>query len=303
MAYLRVRPYRHWSLQLLLVWVLTSSVFSVLGAEDLPAYPGADLVETQNSGDVIRNQIILSSLKKIRNVLEPDRAIIVQGRRRSRTYYVPDVLDIEDVIEHYRNSANQGNETLFTCQGRSCGSSNYWANTVFKNSILYGPEQFQYYWVGLNRQTHQYQLIYMGRRGTRKIYVHHEVIAATTQDPKLVDPELAEKNKQFGDKRIIRVSLAEFVPDLDAFAMLLLGTLQASANEKARVAIVVHDKQQGIETLQQAIDRTTRQAEGLKRQLMGKGVAEDRLEAYGVGPLSPVEDRRYPRVDLVLLPH
>lgn len=296
MEYLTFKPCRAWLPQVLLGWLLLGLGIPVAPAADLPVYPGAELVESQPGGAVERNQIILSSLKKIRNVLEPDRIASVRGSLSTQTYYVPNVRNVDVVIEHYKDSVRQGYETLFTCQGRSCGSSNYWANTVFKNSILYGPEQFQYYWVGLDSATRYYHLVYLGRRGTQKIYIQHEVIAVETQGI----GGGARDSKYFGSTGVVRLPLAEFASDLDELALMLLGQLRENSN--ARVAIVVHDYQQELETLEQAIDRTTKQAEVLKRQLIDLGLAGQRLEAYGVGPLSPYEELQYPRVDLVLLP-
>ncbi|MBT3427748.1 MAG: DUF4892 domain-containing protein [Gammaproteobacteria bacterium] len=295
MEYLTSRIDRTWLPRVLLSWLLLSLAILTAAAADLPVYPGAELVESQSGGALERNQVILSSLKKIRNVLEPDRIISVRGSRSTQTYYVPDVRNVEVVIDHYKDSARQGYETLFSCQGRSCGSSNYWANTVFKNSILYGPEQFQYYWVGLDSATKYYHLVYLGRRGTQKIYLQHEVIVVETQD--IVG---AIDGRRFGSTGVMRLPLAEFATDLDGLTTVLLGQLPESSN--ARLAIVVHDYQQESETLQQAIDRTTNQAEVLKSQLINQGLAGQRLEAYGVGPLSPYAELRYPRVDLVLLP-
>ena len=295
MEYLTARQDRTWLPRVLLGLIVLSLGTLTASAAGLPVYPGAELVESQSGGAVERNQIILSSLKKIRNVLEPDQIISVRGSRSTQTYYVPGVRNVEVVIEHYKDSAAQGYETLFTCQGRTCGSSNYWANTVFKNSILYGPEQFQYYWVGQDNATKHYHLVYLGRRGTQKIYLQHEAIVVENQGV-----ARAINGMQFGSSGIIRLPLSEFEADLDELAVVLLR--QLPENSTTRVAIVVHDYQQELETLEQAIDRTSNQAERLKRQLINQGLAGQRLEAYGIGPISPGGELQYPRVELVLLP-
>jgi hypothetical protein len=284
-----------WLVQLPLTGLLLAVACSVSASQALPVYPGAELIETSNS-DSDRYRIVLSSLKKIRNVLQPDRIITVNGRSSARTYYVPDEIDVEVLIAHYKGSTTGAFETLFSCQGRDCGSSNYWANTVFKNRILYGPEQFQYYWVGLNSETQNYELVYLGRRGTRKIYVHHEIIVTE-------DSAKARDNTPvlFDGAGIVRLSLQQVASDLDGLAELLQRYLNKAADQK--MAIVVHDAQQRTETLVQAINRTTSEADLIRQQLIRKGLPEGRLSAHGAGPLGPVEDLKYPRVDMVLLPH
>ena len=39
----------------------------------------------------------------------------------------------------------QGAELLYWCQGRECGASSLWANSVFGNSTLYGSDDQQAY--------------------------------------------------------------------------------------------------------------------------------------------------------------
>lgn len=284
-----------WVVQLSLTGLLLAVACSVSASQALPVYPGAELIEASNSDSIDRYRIVLSSLKKIRNVLQPDRTITVKGRSSTRTYYVPDERDVEALIAHYKVSSSEAFETLFSCQGRDCGSSNYWANTVFKNRILYGPEQFQYYWVGLNSETQDYELVYLGRRGTRKIYVHHEIIV--TEDSA---KEPGNTPILFDGAGIIRLPLQQVASDLDGLAELLQRYLDKVADQK--MAIVVHDAQQGTETLVQAINRTASEAAVIRQQLIGKGLPEGRLTAHGAGPLGPVEALKYPRVDVVLLP-
>jgi hypothetical protein len=284
---------------------------SASASQALPVYPGAELIETKNNDNIDRYRIILSSLKKIRNVLVPDRIITVRGRSSSRTYYVPEERDVEALIAHYKISSAEAFETLFSCQGRNCGSSNYWANTVFKNRILYGPEQFQYYWVGLNNKTQNYELVYLGRRGTRKIYVYHEVIVAEKiAAEKIVAEKIVAKNRVtepvnssflLDQTGIVRLSMQQLTSDLDGFAMLLQRFLDKSTAQK--VAIVVNDGQQETETVMQAMERTAREASAIRKQLISKGLREGQLYAHGAGPMGPVEDYKFPRVDIVLLSH
>ena len=71
----------------------------------------------------------------------------------------------------------------FECQGRTCGSSSYWANRILDKPVLYGPEQFQQYQVFTLPADAGYVAIYVGQRATRKIYAHIEFVSAVR--PKL----------------------------------------------------------------------------------------------------------------------
>ena len=67
---------------------------------------------------------------------------------------------------------------LFSCIGRECGSSNYWANDIFGNRILYGPERNQYYSVfdAANEGREDFIAMYIITRGNRRVYAYFEFI-------------------------------------------------------------------------------------------------------------------------------
>jgi len=69
-------------------------------------------------------------------------------------------------------------EVLYQCHGRSCGSSNQWANQVFHQSRLYGLDSQQSY-AALKQDTlkgQNYYALYSTERGNKKVYLHLEMI-------------------------------------------------------------------------------------------------------------------------------
>jgi hypothetical protein len=72
------------------------------------------------------------------------------------------------VISHYREVL--GGDVLFQCGGRDCGRSNDWANQVFEQAILYGPDSNQYY-AAFERQDLLVAL-YGIERGNKRVYAH-----------------------------------------------------------------------------------------------------------------------------------
>ena len=72
-----------------------------------------------------------------------------------------------------------GDDVLFRCSGRDCGRSNDWANQVFGQATLYGPDRNQRY---VARQW-QDQLVslYVIERGNKRVYAHLQFLAPQGQ--------------------------------------------------------------------------------------------------------------------------
>ena len=93
---------------------------------------------------------------------------------------MPQDFDGQEVFEFFlQQIRNKNYRTMFQCQGRECGNSAYWANTVFENRILYGPETNQYFAaveVPGDNAANAYLSIYVTTRTNRRIYAHIEVL-------------------------------------------------------------------------------------------------------------------------------
>ena len=229
-------------------------------------------------------------------MLEPESVEFVSGSRQSITYYIPGERRVGKVIAFYKNQMIELMKILFECHGRDCGSSNYWANTVFQTPILYGPEQHQNYLVGRAVDEGEYTAIYIGQRGTRKIYVHIETTIPVTGSPKFNEVTISAALLS-AHRYVIPLSdpQADIDPIIEAVAESIIN------NTEIRLTLVTHDNLQEGESVAQGQRRTLDFSEKIKSALKAMGIEEDRLSAYGVGPLSPLEDNIAPRLELLVI--
>lgn len=153
------------------------SLASVL--DDLELYQGAEQVDALNESEKTTHLIVLGALEKINHELEPEHSITVDGRKASRTYYLPLARRTKEVSKFYREQLLSHGELAFECYGRTCGSSSYWANRILGHAILYGPEQFQHYQVYALPDDGGYLAVYVGQRATRKIYGYPESVSCS----------------------------------------------------------------------------------------------------------------------------
>jgi hypothetical protein len=161
---------------------------------------------------------------------------------------------------------------LFECSGRRCGSSNYWANTVFSAAILYGPEQYQHYLV-TRLENGNYLAVYVAMRGTRKVYVH---IETTT---------LPESNN-----RTRNVFESDQTDELVAMATRLV---EEGVGE---IHMVVH---QGLLDGENVAD-SVRRAEALGNKIKLQVPGGDRIKVHGLGSLAPSDRYSANRIELIL---
>ena len=229
-------------------------------------------------------------------MLEPESLEFVSGSRQSTTYYIPNERRVGKVMEFYKDQLNNSARILFECSGRDCGSSNYWANTVFKVPILYGPEQYQNYVVGKTADRGDYVSVYIGQRGTRKIYVHVETTITSLESP--IADEVAISAALTSQGRYV-ISMAEGDTNIDSIVEAVAKSM--NNNRRIRLTLVAHDNLLDGETIKQGQQRTLRLSESVRYALVSAGIAEDRLSAYGVGPLSPREDKGSPRLELLVI--
>ena len=256
----------------IVILLLFLSSFGASAGLMLNDYPGLQLVDSAIGNSVESHRIILGSLKKVNNVLEPENFEYIIGTKRSETFFVPGERDVDQVKDFYRAQLLALGEILFECSGRNCGSSNYWANTVFVKPILYGPEQFQRYF--LARLKHgEYVSIYVAMRGTRKLYFHIEVIGKD---------QVREKIERFS----FQTSEAAV-----SFAREIL-----SKSEELTLHIVVHhDIEEG-----RAIEYSIEKSKQMGNKLKGLLGDQDRITIHGLGALVENQTRSPSRIELLV---
>ena len=270
---------------------LEASIFEAQAAA--LAFPNAEQVESSEDPTVLPRRVVLGALEKVNQVIKPERSLTVQGGRFTRTWYLPKSRRTEEVSDFYKEQLARRGQLLFSCTGRTCGSSNYWANRIMESAILYGPEQYQRYHVAWVDDA--YLLVYIGQRATRKIYVHLERITAAGAGA--VDD---------------RGAGAEVLAGLEGQGRYVIEGKTLTADQLASISsamtrlgqplvIVVHDARRSGETLAESLERTSQRAADLAGELRERGAEGLMLDARGLGPLAPSEVHAGSRIELLLL--
>jgi len=299
-----------------LVLVL-SLVLSISGTDDLYAseassdipgssdsallkrFPRSHIIAFEQSSEVVPYNLILGSLKKINQVLSPKKSRRLNGKLTRITYRIPDGIRTREVSEHFKAQITQSGDMLFACYQRECGSSNYWANTVFQKAELYGPEENQYLLVGQFMQGNQQFLVtvYTIQRGNRRVYTHVEIIEAELTVGK--DP--ASMLAILKSDGVLHLDNVEFdADDKLKDAPKVIGNLIKLLNIDSSISVYIVGHLTGQGNLDSTRTKSKQRAEQVVTKLVQGGIAADRLSAQGVGPLAPVKGASGNRIDLVL---
>ena len=261
----------------------------------------SEVVEVSQAGPVERHKIFLSRLKKISNSLSRDEYQMVQGVLQGQTYKADDDATLEEVMASLDRAVDEGYERWFECVGRGCGSSNEWANAVFGQPKLYGPESTQFYWVGKAVQSQTYWLVYGSKRSNKA--VHYRVESVVSAAPSLKSrlfaafSELGYLRLAWSDVVGSEVELAEAL-DLWCGQQRLGGGAQDKAQQ---IALAVTGGDVNL-TPSAGVDATERLASELLTTLAAKPGLGCQMSAFGLGRLSPIEGLPNERLDLILLP-
>ncbi|ERI51496.1 hypothetical protein N878_22535 [Pseudomonas sp. EGD-AK9] len=148
--------------------------------DSLPRFPASMIVAYKESPSLERIYP-QGSIRRISGRLRYEREILAQGRHAAVTYELPRTHSADQVFTSARESLlAQGAELLYWCQGRECGASSLWANSVFGNATLYGSDDQQAYaLLRLAEPNHDSLLaLYSITRGNRRAYLHAEQLDA-----------------------------------------------------------------------------------------------------------------------------
>ena len=145
----------------------------------LSRFPDSEIAGVEFDEDV-NYRLVMSSLQRTRGLVSSEVSERFRGDVTKIVYEVSEEFNGQDVFNFFREQIQERNyEELFSCAGRECGSSNYWANDIFSNRILYGPERNQYYLAlraGPAVESAPHIALYIITRGNRRIYAYLEII-------------------------------------------------------------------------------------------------------------------------------
>jgi hypothetical protein len=164
-----------------IVLILCSSIAL---AEDDVAGSADDNLLSRFRGSLIVNyqrqplsyySLPLGGIEVVNGVEGPEREMRLTGSLTRISYRIPEGNTTRNIMKFFAAQLEQRNaEKLFACNGRECGGSNYWANSVFGFSRLYGVEHSQNY---LAAQLPGVTVaIYTVERGNHRVYAHLDIL-------------------------------------------------------------------------------------------------------------------------------
>ena len=261
-----------------------SASFELQSLLPIKPFPNSSLQDSEMLTNTVY-QVPLGILQRSSGRAAPEESTRVTGQLYKFLYEVDQGFygqEAKDYLQEQFELAGFAQE--FACQGRACGSSNDWANDVFGNRLLYGPSQNQFFMTyhGRSAADDFYVMAYIITRGNRKVYTYLEVIETSVGsdsqrglDDTLTLTGFAVLENLLFDEDTLRpdqASIKELVSVL-------------SENPSFMVYIVAHLNDE--ESLAQLESRSQRRAESIIANLIESGIAQSRLLARGVGPLSP----------------
>jgi len=227
--------YKKKSLAFLLPALCALACVGAAAAETLGerfAFPHAEPIEQNAQQDALRIYP-QGTLRRISNQVRYEAQIRAEGMLHSLTLRLPDGgQELASALAETRESLHtQGAPLLYWCEGRECGSSALWANTVFGNARLYGPDDQQSYL--LYRLPGQDSLLafYAITRGNRRSYLHIEQLDSPAALGELL-PAATTLLRQLREKGSLALPLPEPSP---VWAERLAQTLNLASTMRVRL--------------------------------------------------------------------
>ena len=271
----------------------------------MPRFPDSEMTSLEFVEDT-NYRLILSSLQRTRGLVSSENSEMLRGDITKIIYEVASEFSGQDVFEYFKKEASERNyKILFSCSGRECGSSNYWANDIFGNRVLYGPERNQYYSVfdAATEGREDFVAMYIITRGNRRVYVYFEFIEPGGTQSRIDIFDSDRLLSELQAERSVVLKNIEFENDLsltrDSDISYLISLLEK--NPSLKFYLVAHLYQEGVKS-DELIARSHQRANVLLQLLLGNGIDREQIEAYGAGPFAPNcgAERCTDRVELVM---
>lgn len=207
-------------LVLLTGWLAAAALASV------PLYNGAGLVQEKQAGPG-EQRVITGKNQKVQGHWQFASELRLDAFMQQRIYQLDTVDSLAQVAAFYRQwIADAGLDVLYYCAGRDCGSSNVWANNLFAERRLYGPDSNQFYWA-LRRQD-DFFMLYLVERGNGQLFVNISQVTANA----------AMRESLYLDQACDHPQLAAFVSGMaDELPLLLLASVAGDEAQGKSLAL------------------------------------------------------------------
>ncbi|MFT5593229.1 MAG: hypothetical protein ACI8SR_001601 [Oceanicoccus sp.] len=245
------------------------------------------------------HRLVLGAIQRISGAMKPEAEVRLSGKVRHWLWQLPEGLSSDEAFAFFKNQLSTKVSTLFQCEGRSCGLSNDFANQVFNQSILYGRDSDQFYWVGLSDdKSPSVWLVYTSARSAKRVYAYVEKIELDRGQIDKLDGFVQKGQAQtlFDQGYIVMSQIGTEARLRDAQVDWLKQLLLENPNK--RFALVVH-RYGGVEN-QTLIENTQKEANKLLDQVANAGGFIKNLYAHGAGAVMP-RALKSDRIELVEL--
>lgn len=257
-----------WMLPITLLSGLTMAADDIRDSSDLNSlerFPRSHIVQYEHKKNE-DYRLVLGVLEKINGVLVAEKEQRLAGLLTQITYRIPENHSAQDAFDHFqRQLLQQGATELFLCSGRDCGSSNQWANSVFRYFRLYGVDQTQSFASYQLNKT--YFSLYSVQRGNKRVYLRIDALASQSEVP---PTELPSR---------LGIEIQETDSDIQMIINYLGDTPSAS------IWLAAFDLAEGskLEQLKRSENRLTE----FKSNLIEAGVSASRINIHPVGSFFP----------------
>lgn len=236
--------------------------------------------------------LALSKVRKVNGFWQLEKQRRLLGDLHSVTYELAKSVSADEAYEHFATQLQALASPLFQCKARACGSSNQWANFVFNEKRLYGPETEQRYLAAKNADS--FFALYVIKRGNKRVYVRLDRLQAKGDAA-----SDANAIKRFSFARYPLQRNEQLSPLARRWLLKNLNTLRES---NQFIWVVAHRNAQAGSGVEQLLKQAQQDAQFLKRMLIERGIAAERIETFAVGPLAPLEGANGKgRIELLLL--
>ncbi len=247
---------------------------------DIPRFPHSWIVRYEQDERFLPREYALGRVDKTRRDVRIEHEVRASATREYATYEMPGGTQTSAVVDHYLKQI--GSKPLFTCRGRDCGRSNLWANEVFKQNILLGPDLNQFYFAG--EYGDHLVALYVIQRGNKRSYAHVEVLKPESRVALSHNEEIFERLAGEGMAKVDGITPgaegALSVADRELLGSLGEG-LTVFAGQTVYVVCHLYGPVDGAVLLSQS---TTCAEEAVSALAAADGVT---LVPFGAGPLLP----------------
>ena len=202
---------------LLLLINLPVMAADIQGSHDLPSVPRfahAQIISFTSEAEAER-VYPQSPLHRVSNQLRIDQSVEVVGQLTALTYELPRGRTAREAFTEARKALlGNGAQPLFWCEGRECGSSSQWANAIFGNARLFGPDDQQDFLLVRLAEPASDSLValYGITRGNRRAYLHVEQLDASSSIADLL-PNPATLLRELKSSSLLRLPGLPAEPD------------------------------------------------------------------------------------------